>query len=315
VSLTATSNAAIAYTDPNKSFTVPIKLTIQPPPDCTLAAPSAGQTALSVTASVSCTAPAGDALTATVNWGDGTAAATASATVASNGTSSFSSFSHTYASPSNPSYSIGLSVSDTTTGLAGSVTPPSVVITVLQTPTVNPSALSENVVQGQSVKDPVFFDGGPAEAHVIFTSVTCTVAPVGPTCSVSPTTLTLDGSGKGSVQVTVTTVGPGTTASIPRSATQQGALSASLVALPGLSVVLLGLGIFSTRSGRLPMALCLFLLVSLAIFGAGCGFTTRRSSIPCTSCTPAGTYTVTVTATSQKPLLQASGIFRVVVVD
>ncbi len=313
VSLTATSHASISYADANQSSSVPIKLTTSPPPSCTLAAPSAGQTSLTITANVTCTAPAGDSLTAKLNWGDGTPAATNTATAATNGSATFSPFTHAYTSASNPSYSISLNVSDTTTGFAGSVTPPSVVLTVLQTTTIAPpvSMSTVNVVQGQAVNVPFLFSGGPA--GITFTSITCAVAPQGPSCTVSPTSVTLDANGTANIQVTVMTTGPATALLVPRSENQQALLSASLLSVPGLGLLLLGLSVFTTKSRRSPVVLTLFLLVNLGIFGTGCGSTTRSSALPCTACTAAGSYTVTVTATSQKPVLQASGIVRVVV--
>jgi hypothetical protein len=193
------------------------------------------------------------------------------------------------------------------------VTPPSVVLTVLQTTTIAPpvSMSTVNAIQGQTVTVPFLFSGGPA--GITFTAITCAVAPPGPTCTVSPTSVTLDANGNANIQVTIMTTGPATALLVPRSENQQAVLSASLLSVPGLGLLLLGLGVFTTKSRRSSVVLTLFLLVSLGIFGTGCGSTTRSSALPCKSCTAAGSYTVTVTATSQKPVLQASGIVRVVV--
>jgi hypothetical protein len=314
VSLTATSKASISYPNPNKSFSVPITLTALPPPSCTLSAPSTGQTGVSIKADVTCIAAAGDSLIATLSWGDGTTAATNSATVGSNGSADFSSFTHAYATASNPSYLIGLSVTDSTTGLAGSVTPPSRAITVFQSPTLGPPAAmsSVSIVPGQSITVPFNLSGGATNAGTSFNTIACAVAPAGPSCTVSPSVI-LDSTGNGTVQLTVITVGPETTAAVLRGR-EFSWLSSSLIALPGLGFVFLGLGASTPRSKKL-LGLSVCLLAGLAILGAGCGSTTQRSNLFCTACTPTGSYTVTVMATSQQPVLHASGAVSVVIVN
>jgi hypothetical protein len=316
VSLTATSKASISYLNPKKSFSVPIKLTALLPPSCTLTAPSTSQTGVSTKADVTCAASAGDSLSATLNWGDGTAAATSTATVGSSGSASFPSFTHTYANASNPSYPITLSVTDSTTGLAGSVTPPSIAISVFQAPAVGPPAAMSTVTvfPGQSVAIPINFSGGAVDAGITFNTISCAVAPAGPVCRVSPGVLTLDNSGNGVVQLTVTTIGPATT-SAARQDAKPGWLFSSLVTLPSLGFVFLSLGTSTRKSKWLPDVSYVFLLVGIAVLGAGCGSTTQRSNLACTACTPAGSYTVTVMASSQKPVLQTSGTVSVVVVN
>jgi predicted component of type VI protein secretion system len=88
-----------------------------------------------------------------------------------------------------------------------------------------------------------------------------------------------------------------------------------LIALPCLGFVFLGIplskGRIRKRSYR--AMLLLLLTVTLLLSIAACS-SIQRSNLPCTSCTTAGTYTVSVTATtSTNPAFQASGAFTIVV--
>jgi hypothetical protein len=162
---------------------------------------------------------------------------------------------------------------------------------------------------------PFTFSGGKVDAGITFNLITCQVSPAGPTCTVSPSSLTLDENGNGTVQVTITTFGPATTASrtLPQRGGQEASQVAYLIALPGLLVMLLGMGVRAGESFRGARLVSLLLIGWVAVLGAGCGSGVQRTNIPCASCTTAGTYTVTVTATSQRPPLQANGIFTLVV--
>jgi hypothetical protein len=137
-----------------------------------------------------------------------------------------------------------------------------------------------------------------------------------PTCSVTPSTLTLDANGNGTVQVSVATSGPTSTGSLtPFGGTHgdRAPLYASLLSLPALGLVFLGLGLIADGSRKRSFAVASFLFVSWLAAAAGCGPTVQRSNLGCTTCTTPATYTITVTASSQNPVLQASGVFTVTV--
>jgi YVTN family beta-propeller protein len=281
---------------------------------CTLSAtPTTAATGATVTANLNCGAPAGNSLSGTLNWGDGTTTAL-NATANASGAVTLS-VTHVYSTPSTPTYSISATITDTTIGLKLVVSPPSVAITAA-TPTrpiITPPPPPPPIVPGQSVTVPVTFSSGAADAGITF-SISCQVLPAGPTCSVSPSTLTLDANGNGTVQVTVTTIGPSTALVVPRSGTQQASLFAVLIALPGVGLMLLGEGIFRGGPRRCFLLASSFLfLICLAALAVGCGSSVQRSNLGCTTCTTAGTYTVTVTAVSQKPVLQANGVFTILV--
>jgi len=57
-----------------------------------------------------------------------------------------------------------------------------------------------------------------------------------------------------------------------------------------------------------------FLLIAVVLLLTTTACTSiQHSDVACSSCTAGGSYTVTVTATSVTPTLQASGVFTVVV--
>jgi hypothetical protein len=315
LNLIATSNASISYADPGKSFSVPITITAIAPPTCTLTAPTLAQIGVTVTATLSnCTAPtAGDSVTATISWGDETTS-TSTATAGSSGVVAFnpSSFNHTYAS--SPTTSLSATITDTTVtgGLTGATNPPSVPIKVISIKPPSSTGTSVTIGQGQPGTFTMNFTGGPAGLK--FTSIMCSVSPTGPTCTVLPSTLTLDANGNGSVQVTISTIGPATSLSLPSGVNRQKSLFASLIALPGLGLLLLNAGGLTTRRRRRAWLLFTLLLIGgVTMLASGCGSSIARSNIACTTCTTAGSYTVTVTATSQSPVFQANGVFTVVV--
>jgi large repetitive protein len=322
VSATATDTTPTPVVQATISPSAPIPVVVVGPPSCTLTAPTAGQTGVNVSASLACTGAAGDFLAGTINWGDGTTASTSTGTISTAGALVLN-FTHSYATAGNGADSISGSVQDTTTGLVGAVAPTSVAATITFTPTVTPVAPTTPITAGQPVQVPVNFAGGVADAGIEFTTITCKVqttsgAPAGvpPTCTVSPSTLTLDADGNGTVQVTVLTNGASIGGVIPFGGIrgERPPLFASLLALPGLAFVLFGTGLLGNRPRkRSYLAASLLFASCLAMLLGGCGPTVQRANIACTTCTTPASYTVTVTATSQTPVLTATGVFTVVV--
>jgi uncharacterized repeat protein (TIGR03803 family) len=127
-------------------------------------------------------------------------------------------------------------------------------------------------------------------------TLTCSGAPAQSTCSVSPNSVTLDGSTSASVAVTVTTAGASASLTRPSTFPRAGnrlALWLAFSGLPGL--VLLG-GRSRKRNGRLlyvAISSCLlFALMTLSACGGGNGMGGSGSGA-----TPAGTYNLTVVGT------------------
>ena len=317
------SNPTFPVTAAATDTTVTIAAAVTSPPinvavglACTLSvSPTTAGTGATVTANLNCAAPAGNSLSGTVAWGDGTTSPPSTTTANSSGAATLS-FTHAYSTPSNPTYTVTAAVTDTAIGLSTIVAPSSVAITVTTptSPVITPPSQPQPIVQGQPVVVPMTFTGGAADAGITFTTISCQVSPAGPTCSVSPSTLTLDANGNGTVQVTVTTTGPSTALIVPQSGSPPASHFASLIALPGLVLMFLGVMAFTGGSRRrVPLVLSFLFITCIAMLGVGCGTTIQRSNISCTTCTTAGSYTVTVTASSQKPVLQASGVFTIVV--
>ena len=126
-------------------------------------------------------------------------------------------------------------------------------------------------------------------------TLSCSGAPAQSTCSISPTSVTLNGTTSASVAVTVTTAGASANLARPSSFPAAGnrlALWLALSGLPGL--VLLGWGA-SKRHGRLfygtIFSCVLFALMTLSACGGGNGIGSSGSA------TPAGTYNLTVMGT------------------
>jgi YVTN family beta-propeller protein len=286
--------------------------------NCTLSTSSGNvQTGQTVTATFTCTAPPNDSLTSTIDWGDKSTASTGTAAADANGSATFT-FTHTYASTSNPIFTVTGTIKEVATSFAGSVTVTSGAITVIGPPVISPSPsqATTTIAQGQPETVTVNFSGGSADAGLKFTSITWSVSPIGMTCTISPSTLTLDANGNGSVQVTMHTVGPGSSLAIPQGGDRQTPLFAFLLVLPGLGFVFLGAGFSMSKArNRAPWGLLLLLLTVALILSTGACTSIQRSNIPCTSCTTPQAYTVTITARSTSPAFQASGIFTVNVVQ
>jgi hypothetical protein len=110
---------------------------------------------------------------------------------------------------------------------------------------------------------------------------TCGGAPAGVGCAFSPASVTLDGTNPASVKITVSTI----------SSARHTASGRATLALAGslaFGIILLPLG---RRRRRSVMFMCLIGIVTLTIYGAGCG----SSSKPVTPTST--TYVLNVTAT------------------
>jgi hypothetical protein len=310
-SLTATASdttlqPALAATFPNTTF--PIVITVAAPPSCTLSGPTSGQTGVNITVTISCSTVAGDSLSATINWGDNSSGTQVTGTANSSGSATLTA-THAYATASTPTWSITATVQDSTTTLSGVVTTTSGPVTVLTTPIATITTPPIALAAGQSETVTLKFSGGAAEAGFTF-NMGCSVSPTGPICSVAPTTLKLDASGNGSVQVMISTAGPGSSLSIPQSHDPQTPVYAYLLYLSTIGFVLLGIG-YSRK--RAPRGLAFLLIAVVLLLTTTACTSIQHSDVACSSCTAGGSYTVTVTATSVTPTLQASGVFTVVV--
>lgn len=120
--------------------------------------------------------------------------------------------------------------------------------------------------------------------------LSCSGAPAGSTCNLNPPTVTVNGSTAAPFTVTVTTTARGTVATVPR-----GQLPPAPWLFSVAFLLLLGACIRLARSVRIrrlvwATASCGVLLIAIA----GCGGHSR----PPVTGTPAGTYSLTVTATS-----------------
>jgi hypothetical protein len=122
-------------------------------------------------------------------------------------------------------------------------------------------------------------------------SLTCSSLPVGATCGFNPSTLSFNGSNNQSSALSVTT-----TARPPTTITSRkwhGPIYALWLMAPGMA--LLGLGGSKRRRNRLLAFLALSILFALVVLQPACS---HQKEQPVVSGTPAGTYPLTVTATS-----------------
>ena len=110
---------------------------------------------------------------------------------------------------------------------------------------------------------------------------TCGNAPAGVSCAFSPASVTLDGTNPASVKVTVSA-----TAAVRHTTSRRDVLA--LAGSLAFGIMLLPLG---RRRGRAVMGMCVIAIVSLTLYGTGCG----SSSKPVTPSST--TYVLNVTAT------------------
>jgi hypothetical protein len=165
------------------------------------------------------------------------------------------------------------SASFTATGFSSSIGPPSATVTAGAT-----AFYSVNVTASPGFG-----------ANVSFT---CSSLPVGATCGFNPSTLTFNGSGNLSSALSVTT-----TARPPTTITSRkwrGPIYALWLMAPGMALLGLG-GSSKRRRNRLLAFVALSILFALVVLQPACS---HQKEQPVVSGTPAGTYPITVTATS-----------------
>jgi len=137
----------------------------------------------------------------------------------------------------------------------------------------------------------------PRQNYTASISLTCSQGLPGgtpaPTCTFSTTPITLQGTSPSSVALTISTF-PRTTTTV-RLRPGPGPFFASLLPVTGLAVLGFGIGL-RWRPGRKVLGGLLFLvLATLVLLQPGCS---GSSSSTTTTGTPAGTYTVVISATS-----------------
>ncbi len=298
-----------------QAFIATVPSSTNPPPACTLSSPpTSGQTGLAVTVTLACTAPAGDSLSATVNWSDGEPS---TVTGAADGTGAATlTFTHTYANVGNYAVSV-TSIQDTTTGFSG--TPPAAFsVKVYETPTVTPLQTSISLADGQSVTFAVNFSGGVSDAGITLTNFACQNLPTGASCAFSPASITLDANGNSSdtLELTVSLAAPPPLAGTAPSRGARQILLASIWGLPLFGLVILGAVPGDSERKRRRQVYCalLFILVLVLMWMPACS-SVSQSNVACPSCPPPGTYPITVTGSSVNPALQASTVFQLTVVQ
>lgn len=128
-------------------------------------------------------------------------------------------------------------------------------------------------------------------------ALSCTGAPQGATCSVTPSSLNLTSGGTGSFTVSVSTQSSTTSASVLGDRTPT-----ALAGLAGAALLLLPLS-RRIRKGKLLLSLCLLAAACLLFSATGCGGGPVQTSSTSPS-TPKGTYTLLVTAAAQGASIQ-----------
>jgi hypothetical protein len=154
---------------------------------------------------------------------------------------------------------------------------------------------SVTVVAGQPASYQITLT--PQQTYSASISLTCSAGLPGgspaPTCSFSTTPVTLQGTSPSQVTLTISTT-PRTTTTVellPRS----GPFYATWLPITGLAFLGLGVRARVNRKGRFLGGLLFLVLLTLVALQPACG---GHSSTTTTTGTPAGTYTVTVSATS-----------------
>jgi sugar lactone lactonase YvrE len=139
--------------------------------------------------------------------------------------------------------------------------------------------------------------GGASTSDSLSLSLTCSGAPTNATCTVSPASVTTTLATPGAFTVTVATTKYTTTTN-----SAQGTKIASNSSgfwPTGVGLAILPFGIFGLiRKRRKLGGLLLLLLMTSFLAANGCGGGSKKSTTTTTSGTPAGTYTLTVKATS-----------------
>jgi hypothetical protein len=271
-----------------------------------------------------CLGAMGDHVAATINWGDGTQSKPDLTTIptfqqanATTPQNSSPGIKPTYTSIGT--FGVSFSANDVDGGYT--ITPANNIIisvTVGQgpppvgpiSPTITVDQRSATVVPGQSAPFHMHFAGNTADAGAVF-KIACQGLPPGSACSYSPNPFPLGPTGLGDVTLTISTTGPGMTASIRAKSPQTARIIASALGLTWIAGLFF-LQINGKNSDRKKgvYSLLLVLLLGFTVVAAvSCGTNVSSSSLqlPCSGCTPvaASPYVVTVSATSQQPALQA----------
>ena len=143
---------------------------------------------------------------------------------------------------------------------------------------------------------------GFADASVTFA---CSGAPLGATCSVSPQTVTLNGTGIANVTVKVATTARSQTLPENRKLLPPGGNPMGLMLLAALAL-LAALGAWTLAGGRMlagsairlrAATLAAALLVAMVLTWASCGGGSVSQVATNANSTPSGTYSLTVTGT------------------
>jgi hypothetical protein len=161
-----------------------------------------------------------------------------------------------------------------------------------------PSSLTpSSVMPGQSATATVTV--APTGGFTGTVALTCSVSPASapaPTCSFNPAEVPVTGSSSATSKLTLITTGP--TAVLVRPSLRRGGLPIYAMVFPMIGLALVGIGFAPGHEKRrklLGFAICC-LLVGGLVFQAACG--SGSSSNPGSGGTPAGSYTVNVTASS-----------------
>jgi hypothetical protein len=161
-----------------------------------------------------------------------------------------------------------------------------------------PSSLTpSSVMPGQSATATVTVD--PTGGFTGTVALSCSVSPASapaPTCSFNPAKVAVTGSGSATSTLTVSTTGP--TAVLVRPSLRRGGLPIYAMVFPMIGLALVGIGFapgFEKARQLLGFAICC-LLVGGLVFLVACG--SGSSSSHGSGGTPAGSYTVNITASS-----------------
>jgi len=171
------------------------------------------------------------------------------------------------------------------------ITPAATSVTAFMTDyglSINPPSAS--VVAGNTASYQVTLSPTPVFTSSV--SLTCSGVPTASSCNFTSTSVTLAGSSPGTSTLNITTTArpvftPGAALRMPRQ------FYALWLFVPGIA--LLGFGSGSRRRRRIAGLMLMFTVFSLLVFLPACSHSTVQ---PPVSGTPAGTYTINVTATS-----------------
>jgi hypothetical protein len=126
-------------------------------------------------------------------------------------------------------------------------------------------------------------------------ALACSGLPAKATCSFNPASVALTGA-SGSSTLTISTIAPSLSANVRPASYGMSSRYAVLLPLSGL--VMMGLGLAGSRKRRVPKFFLCLMLLTLVLVQARCGGSMSTTAPPQIPGTPAGTFPITVTATS-----------------